>query len=125
MTQLEIARMGKVSPEMEEAAVAEGVSAEKIRELIASGRTVIPKNKGRQFEQIMAIGEGLQTKVNAKIGTSRPCSGIESDRQISIYRRDLNWDGMLSEVIDPDWARERVSLSTNGETCTMCGEALA
>jgi len=79
VTQLEIARMGKVSPEMEEAAVAEGVSPEKIMELIASGRAVIPKNKGHQCEQIMAIGEGLRTKVNANIGSSGPCSGIERE----------------------------------------------
>ncbi|MCK5553487.1 MAG: phosphomethylpyrimidine synthase ThiC, partial [Deltaproteobacteria bacterium] len=79
MTQLDIARSGKVSPEMEQAAAAENVSAEKIRELIASGRAVIPKNKRHQFEQILAIGEGLRTKVNANIGTSGPCSGVEGE----------------------------------------------
>ena len=79
MTQLEIARRGKVSPEMERAAAAEKVSAEKIRGLIASGRAVLPKNKRHQFEQILAIGEGLRTKVNANIGTSGPCSGLEGE----------------------------------------------
>lgn len=79
MTQLEIARTGKVSPEMEKAAAAENVSTEKIRELIASGRAVIPKNKGHQFAHVLAIGEGLRTKVNANIGTSGPCTGIDSE----------------------------------------------
>jgi phosphomethylpyrimidine synthase len=79
MTQLEIARAGKVSPEMEQAAAAENVSAEKIRELIASGRMVLPKNKGHQFAHILAIGEGLRTKVNTNIGTSGPCSGVEGE----------------------------------------------
>ena len=50
---------------------------------------------------------------------------IKRDRQMSLYRRDLNWNGMLSEAIDPDWARERVRLSSDGETCTMCGELCA
>ena len=76
MTQLEIAREGKVSAEMEQAAASENMSAERLRELIASGRAVLPKNKGRQFSQILAIGEGLRTKVNANIGTSGPCSGL-------------------------------------------------
>lgn len=79
MTQLEMARMDKVSPEMEQAAAAENVSAEKIRGLIASGRAVLPKNKRHQFAQILAIGEGLRTKVNANIGTSGPCSGLERE----------------------------------------------
>ena len=50
---------------------------------------------------------------------------IERDRQMSVYRRDLDWDGMLSQAIDPDWARQRVTLSPDGETCTMCGELCA
>jgi len=79
MTQLEIARQGKVSPEMERAADAEGMSAEKLRRLIASGRAVLPKNKGHRFEQVLAVGEGLRTKVNANIGTSGPCSGLERE----------------------------------------------
>jgi phosphomethylpyrimidine synthase len=79
MTQLELARDGKISPEMEQAAAAENVSAEKLRQLVASGRAVIPKNKKHQFDQILAIGEGLRTKVNANIGTSGPCCGVEEE----------------------------------------------
>lgn len=79
MTQLDMARQGKISPEMEQAAAAERVSAEKIRELIAAGRAVIPKNKNHVFEKVLAIGEGLKTKVNANIGTSGPCSGVERE----------------------------------------------
>ena len=79
MTQLDMARAGKISPEMAQAAAAENVSAEKIRELIATGRAVIPKNKGHRFAQVLAIGEGLRTKVNANIGTSGPCSGLERE----------------------------------------------
>jgi len=79
MTQLDMAKQGKISPEMEQAAAAEGVSAEKIRELVAAGRAVIPKNKNHVFEKVLAIGEGLRTKVNANIGTSGPCSGIERE----------------------------------------------
>jgi phosphomethylpyrimidine synthase len=64
---------------MEQAAAAENISAEKLRQLVASGRAVIPKNKKRQFDQILAIGEGLRTKVNANIGTSGPCCGVQQE----------------------------------------------
>jgi phosphomethylpyrimidine synthase len=50
---------------------------------------------------------------------------MERDRQMSIHRRDLNWEGMLAQAIDPDWARKRVSLGADRETCTMCGELCA
>ncbi len=79
MTQLEMAREGKISPEMEQAAAAESLSAEKLRELIASGRAVIPKNKKHQLEEVLAIGQGLRTKVNANIGTSGPSVGVHKE----------------------------------------------
>jgi phosphomethylpyrimidine synthase len=79
MTQLKMAREGKISPEMEQAAEAENLSAEKLRELISSGRAVIPKNNKHQFEEVLAIGEGLRTKVNANIGTSGPCLGVQNE----------------------------------------------
>jgi phosphomethylpyrimidine synthase len=50
---------------------------------------------------------------------------IERDRQMSIYRRDLDWEGMMSQALDPEWARQRVSLSSDTKTCTMCGELCA
>jgi phosphomethylpyrimidine synthase len=79
MTQLEMARKGNISPEMEQAAAAESLSAEKLRELIASGRAVIPKNKKHQLEKVLAIGQGLRTKVNANIGTSGPSVGVHKE----------------------------------------------
>ena len=79
MTQLKIAKSGSISGEMEKAAQVEDIPADKLRELIASGRAVIPKNKDHELSQILAIGEGLRTKVNANIGTSGPCSGLEGE----------------------------------------------
>jgi phosphomethylpyrimidine synthase len=81
MTQLDMARQGIISREMEQAAAAEQVSAEKVRALIASGRAVLPKNRRHHFERILAIGEGLRTKVNANIGTSAPCCGVKQEME--------------------------------------------
>jgi phosphomethylpyrimidine synthase len=50
---------------------------------------------------------------------------IEKDRLMSIYRRDLNWEGMLSVAIDPAQAKKRLALANDKETCTMCGELCA
>jgi len=107
MTQLEIARRGEISPEMEKAAAAENVSSEKMRELIASGRVVIPKNKGRQFTQILAIGEGLRTKVNTNIGTSAPCSGPEEEIEKLDVAVAAGTDSVMDLSTGPDFQKVR------------------
>jgi phosphomethylpyrimidine synthase len=79
MTQLKMAQKGMISPEMEQAAALEGISAERLRELIALGQAVIPKNLNHRFANIMAIGNGLRTKVNANIGTSGECTSLQGE----------------------------------------------
>ena len=70
MTQFEIARAGKVSPEMQAVAESECLDAEFIREGVAAGTIVIPRNANRAVAHPCGIGAGLRTKVNANIGTS-------------------------------------------------------
>lgn len=70
MTQLEQARKGIVTGEMKEAALAEGVSPEFIRDGIADGTIVICHNIKHANGRPLAVGKGLRTKVNANIGTS-------------------------------------------------------
>ena len=70
MTQLDIARSGKISKEVRFAAKDEPVSAEKLRKLIASGKAVLPANELHKKLKPMAIGQGLKIKVNANLGTS-------------------------------------------------------
>lgn len=71
MTQLEIARAGTISPEMETVATQEKCDAETLRAKIAAGRVTIPCNKNRKAANLCGIGEGLRTKVNANLGTSK------------------------------------------------------
>ncbi len=77
MTQLEMAKKGIISEEMKKASFEEGIEPEQLRKLIASGKAVIPKNKNHNFEKILAVGEGLRTKVNANIGSSGACASVE------------------------------------------------
>jgi phosphomethylpyrimidine synthase len=70
MTQLEAARKGIVTEEMEKAARLEKISPEELRKKIASGEAVLPCNVNHRGIKPIAIGKGLSTKVNANIGTS-------------------------------------------------------
>ncbi|MDR2676588.1 MAG: phosphomethylpyrimidine synthase ThiC [Endomicrobium sp.] len=51
-------------------AQAENLNEKIIRDGIISGTIVVPKNINRKSQKIVAIGEGLRTKINANIGTS-------------------------------------------------------
>jgi phosphomethylpyrimidine synthase len=79
MTQLEKAKKGEITSQMKEAAKAEGVDVEFIRENVAAGRTVILANKNRGAKKICAIGVGLRTKVNANIGTSPDYADVDTE----------------------------------------------
>ena len=79
MTQLEMAKKGIISPEMRRAAEADNVDPEFLREQIAQGKAVLPKNKNHSFSVIKAIGNGLSTKVNANIGSSGACASVENE----------------------------------------------
>ncbi|HUT33200.1 MAG TPA: phosphomethylpyrimidine synthase ThiC [Planctomycetota bacterium] len=70
MTQLQLAREGKTTDEMQRAAAAERMEPERLRQLIADGTAVLPANVHRERRRPAAVGQGLRTKVNANIGTS-------------------------------------------------------
>ncbi len=69
MTQIEFAKAGTITKEMEAVAVVEPQSAEEIRKNIADGKTVIMKSTLHDCAPV-AVGKGLTIKINANIGTS-------------------------------------------------------
>jgi phosphomethylpyrimidine synthase len=79
MTQLEIAREGNISPQMETVAQAEGLEAESVRQGVAAGTVVIPANIRHSNLIPCGIGEGLATKVNANIGTSSDFGNADTE----------------------------------------------
>ena len=71
-TQIEQARAGTITPEMEYVARRENLSPELIRDEVARGRMVIPANRVHLAGRLepMCIGVAAKTKVNANIGNS-------------------------------------------------------
>lgn len=80
MTQLERAKRGEVTPEVEAAARAERVAAEALAASVATGQAVLPANP-RHRPRPLAIGAGLRTKVNANLGTSPAASSWEEEKE--------------------------------------------
>jgi len=81
MTQLELAREGVISPQMELVAQREKIEAEYIRQGVAAGTIVIPANIRHSNLVPCGIGQGLSTKVNANIGTSSDFGDISTEME--------------------------------------------
>jgi phosphomethylpyrimidine synthase len=79
MTRIEAARRGVISREMALVAKDESVAGEFVCRSIARGTIVIPGNNRRRIEKPCGIGEGLRTKINANIGTSKDSSIIAAE----------------------------------------------
>jgi phosphomethylpyrimidine synthase len=81
MTQIERARAGEVTPEIEYVARRENLEPERIRSEVARGRMVIPANKVHLAKRLepMAIGIAARTKINANIGNSAVTSDIAGE----------------------------------------------
>ncbi len=79
MTQLEMARQGQISDFMREAAAAENIDPEILRQRIAAGTAVICRNVKHHNGRPLAVGEGLRTKTNANIGTSQDDTSIDKE----------------------------------------------
>ncbi|MGZ7048772.1 MAG: phosphomethylpyrimidine synthase [Methanobacterium sp.] len=76
MTQLESARKGQITPEMEFVAKEENVNVQKLMKRISNGNIIIPKNvKGNSVPK--GIGKGLITKINANVGSSSEIEKLE------------------------------------------------
>ncbi|MDD3225064.1 MAG: phosphomethylpyrimidine synthase ThiC [Clostridium sp.] len=78
-TQLDAARKGIITDEMKKVAKKESMEVEKIRDLIADGKVVIPANKNHTTLNPEGIGEGLRTKINVNLGISKDCNDIEKE----------------------------------------------
>ena len=78
MTQIEFAKLNKISPQMRFVSKNEGMSSELLKTRIKEGKIALIKNSKRKINPC-AVGEGLRVKVNANIGTSKDSSGINKE----------------------------------------------
>jgi len=77
MGQLTEAKKGIITPGMREVAKEEGLTPEFIRDNLAQGEIVIPRNVKHSYASCKAIGKKTKTKVNTNIGTSTDCADVD------------------------------------------------
>lgn len=115
MTQIEEARKGRITEEMEYIAKVEGIRAEDLMKNVARGYTVILRNVAHKNVKPVAVGRGVRVKINANIGTSRDIVDVEREiekaRTAVKYGADTIMD--LSTGGDLDEIRRRIMESVD------------
>lgn len=78
-TQMEAAKLGIITPEMEVVSQKEYMPLEKLCELVAKGEVAIPCNINHQSISPEGIGSNLRTKINVNLGISGDCKDYEME----------------------------------------------
>ena len=95
MTQLEAARQGIVTEEMEIVAAEEHLDVETLRERVAEGTVVIPANILHKSLHPWGIGRGLRTKMNVNLGISRDVCNYETEKEKAQLAADMKAEAIM------------------------------
>ena len=105
-TQMDAAKKGIITREMEIVAKKESKNPEEIRSLVVEGKVAIPANINHKSLSPEGVGQGLRTKINVNLGISKDC--CDCDRELEKVRTALD---MGAEAI--------MDLSNYGKTAEM------
>lgn len=94
-TQMEAARMGIVTPELEAVAKKENHSVEELLPLMASGKMVIPANVNHKSLDPNGVGSMLKTKINVNLGISRDCKDYDIEMKKVMRAVDLGAEAIM------------------------------
>ncbi|EPY2272539.1 phosphomethylpyrimidine synthase ThiC [Clostridium sporogenes] len=78
-TQMDAAKKGIVTKEMEIVAKKENMDVKDLMELVSKGKVAIPANKNHKALDPEGIGQGLRTKINVNLGISKDCYNIDME----------------------------------------------
>ena len=113
-TQIEAARMGIITPELETVAAKENRSVDELLPLLAEGKMVIPANIHHTSIDPNGVGGMLRTKVNVNLGISRDCKDYNIEMKKVMRAVELGAESIMD-------------LSSHGDTqpfrrklCTEC-----
>ena len=110
-TQMDAARKGLVTPEMEAVSVKENIPIDRLMELMAQGRVIIPCNKKHTCISPNALGSMLKTKINVNLGTSRDLTDLDMEYEKVSSAVDLGAEAImdLSSFGDTQKFRRRLT----------------
>ena len=114
MTQLEYARKGQITNEMEIVAKEENIDIQKLIRRVSKGYITIPKNVNSKSVP-KGIGKGLTTKINANIGSSSEIEDIDVEIEKAKIAVQYGADALMDLSTGPNLKaiREKIMQAVN------------
>lgn len=94
-TQMDAAKKGIVTKEMNIVAKKENMDVDLLRRLISEGKIVIPANKNHKSLNPEGVGEGLKTKINVNLGISKDCCDIDEEMKKVHLALDMKAEAIM------------------------------
>ena len=94
-TQMDAARKGIVTPEIETVAKKENMDVDKLMKLVAEGKVAICANKNHKCLSAEGVGSMLRTKINVNLGVSRDCKDYNIEMQKVMSAVDLGAEAIM------------------------------
>ncbi|MBO8169677.1 MAG: phosphomethylpyrimidine synthase ThiC [Thermoanaerobacteraceae bacterium] len=94
-TQMDAARKGIITWQMEIVAKKEQMDVETLRKLVAEGKVVIPANKNHKSLDPEGIGQGLRTKINVNLGISKDCCNVDAELEKAKTALEMNVESIM------------------------------
>ena len=94
-TQMDAARKGIVTKEMEIVAKKENMSTEELMDLVARGQVAIPANVNHTCIDPEGVGSMLRTKINVNLGVSRDCKDYDIEMQKVMSAVELGAEAIM------------------------------
>ena len=94
-TQMDAARKGIVTKEIETVAKKEKMEISKLMQLVAEGKVAIPANKNHKCLNPEGVGSALRTKINVNLGVSRDCKDYNVEMQKVLKAVDMGAEAIM------------------------------
>lgn len=112
-TQMEAARKGILTKEMEIVAEKEHMAPARLMALMAEGKAIIPCNKGHKCLSPSGLGSALRTKINVNLGTSRDMTDLDMEYEKVRRAVDMGAEAIMDLSSFGDTRRFRRYLTEN------------
>lgn len=94
-TQMDAARQGIITAEMQQVAAQEQRTAEQIRDWVAVGQVALCANKNHRSLVPKGVGSMLRTKINVNLGISRDHKDYDEELQKVLQAVDMGADAIM------------------------------
>ncbi len=101
-TQMDAARKGILTPQMEQVLAAESISQQDLMERVAKGHIAIPANINHHGLIAGGVGQGLSTKINVNLGVSKDVCSFDAEMNKAQMAIDYKADAVMDLSVSGD-----------------------